>query len=917
MKKARLNTRVWRKANVLASVIGVTNLRYVIGMSVFVAIAPVMVQASAQAAQLTNWQFDPATQRLEVNVPGGTSPRYFLLGQPARIVLDLPNTSVGNVPEQRTYSGLVRQIRVGQFEPGLTRIVIELSPDAVLAPQQVELEQLSADNPSGDRWALRPVFANAQQPPPPPIEADTPGADDAPGDLLSESPPTATSLPLVLPDNSEDSETAMGEVSNDELTNNELSDDEVSNNEPSTDELTNNEPSDDELSTNELSTDEVSTNELSTNELSTNELSTNELSTNELSTNELSNNELSSNDLSTDELSSNDLSTDELSTDEVSNNELSSNDLSTDELSTDELTNNELSTNELSDDELSTDELSNNELSNNEPSDDELSNNELSPNDLSTDELSTDELTNNEPSTDEPSDDEVSSDELSNIEVVSEPPSVPDNTPSVSDELPRDTQADSLTEDAEPLETSPEETQPRSISTASDLEDLAAELNSSTNLVIAPLPPLEPGATEIPIDETPIIPGSPDLEQSTLANNEAVDSAQRTDNESREPDDASLPMPVAPVAEDEIIESEIAESEITESEITESEIAENEIAENEIIESEIAEDEITESEIAENEIAEDEITESEITESEIIESEITESEIAENEIAEDEITEDEITEDSESSAIILPEPFPVAEVEIPDRALDEDAIAEGTVAERSVISEPEPIAPPSTTAPSELPPASADTDEQPVTVSVPAPEGVSVIPNSEAIATIRDQVIPDESSDRSESTPLLANQVSIARNLITIIDFGEPLLSSRASGDPPDSQSPRADVDEAIVAANSDVLLPSGTQLPLRYPRTSAQVLVSNPPRQEVLLVNQTIRDSAGRVVVPEGSQVLGRFEAAPDGFRFVTQAIRLNNRNIRLIAQSESLSSRLGDAAIALQPNQIVEIRLIEPVSR
>jgi hypothetical protein len=108
----------------------------------------------AQAATLTNWQFDPNTRELWVTVPEGTTPRYFLLAEPPRIVLDLPNTQVGGVPEQQTFDGTVRQIRVGQFQPGLTRIVIELAANAEFAPGQVELRQ------EGDRWLLRPLLTD-------------------------------------------------------------------------------------------------------------------------------------------------------------------------------------------------------------------------------------------------------------------------------------------------------------------------------------------------------------------------------------------------------------------------------------------------------------------------------------------------------------------------------------------------------------------------------------------------------------------------------------------------------------------------------------------------------------------------------------------------------------------------------------
>jgi hypothetical protein len=167
------------------------------------AIAPLFAIAPAEAATLTNWQFDPNTRELRVTVPEGTTPRYFLLAEPPRIVLDLPNTQIGAVSEQQTFNGAVRQIRVGQFQPGLTRIVIELVTDAEFAPGQVELRQ------EGDRWILRPLLtdraapdvatAPAQPPQPDPsqpeVEAvETEATEVIPETLLPESTAIAPSL---------------------------------------------------------------------------------------------------------------------------------------------------------------------------------------------------------------------------------------------------------------------------------------------------------------------------------------------------------------------------------------------------------------------------------------------------------------------------------------------------------------------------------------------------------------------------------------------------------------------------------------------------------------------------------------------------------------------------------------------------
>ena len=118
---------------------------------------------SVQAASLTNWSFDPTANQLEITVKDGTTPRYFLMAQPARIVVDLPDTAVGDVSAQKNYSGAVRQIRVSQFEPGLTRIVMEISPGVSLASGQVKLQKIgdAAARSGNARWVLQPLITKA------------------------------------------------------------------------------------------------------------------------------------------------------------------------------------------------------------------------------------------------------------------------------------------------------------------------------------------------------------------------------------------------------------------------------------------------------------------------------------------------------------------------------------------------------------------------------------------------------------------------------------------------------------------------------------------------------------------------------------------------------------------------------------
>ncbi|MGK7891960.1 MAG: AMIN domain-containing protein [Leptolyngbyaceae cyanobacterium] len=169
-----------------------------------------LIPTLAWAAQLTRWTFNPNTRRLELVVPGGTTPQYFLLAQPPRIVVDLPNTQIGNVPELSTYAGRVRSVRVGQFQPNLTRIVIELAPDVVFAPGHLEMRSsgpiananLNANSLVAETWFIRPLLEGDTMLPPPivnPRAAEEPSIPTPPVDL-SEPPDRSAPPPTTVPD---------------------------------------------------------------------------------------------------------------------------------------------------------------------------------------------------------------------------------------------------------------------------------------------------------------------------------------------------------------------------------------------------------------------------------------------------------------------------------------------------------------------------------------------------------------------------------------------------------------------------------------------------------------------------------------------------------------------------------------------
>jgi hypothetical protein len=114
------------------------------------------VTPAAIAAEIRYWEYDPYTNELQITSMG--QPQYFILDDPPRIVIDIPNSNFGTNSIEESYSGLVRTIRVSQFKPGQTRIVMDLDPQISLNPEQVQLQPLG----QGNRWVLRPELTVAQ-----------------------------------------------------------------------------------------------------------------------------------------------------------------------------------------------------------------------------------------------------------------------------------------------------------------------------------------------------------------------------------------------------------------------------------------------------------------------------------------------------------------------------------------------------------------------------------------------------------------------------------------------------------------------------------------------------------------------------------------------------------------------------------
>ena len=122
------------------------------------ALSALVISAPVQAATLQYWWFDAEANRLVFTTDAGVQPRAQMLFNPARIVVDLPNTRLGSSPrEQRVGSG-VREVRVGQFDQQTTRLVIELDEGYAVDPQTVRVQGVR-DN----QWTIQLPEPHRQQ----------------------------------------------------------------------------------------------------------------------------------------------------------------------------------------------------------------------------------------------------------------------------------------------------------------------------------------------------------------------------------------------------------------------------------------------------------------------------------------------------------------------------------------------------------------------------------------------------------------------------------------------------------------------------------------------------------------------------------------------------------------------------------
>ena len=96
---------------------------------------------AAAAAKLEEWGFDVNRVQINFTTSGAVQPRSQLIANPTRLTIDLPGITLGYpaVNRQILAAG-IESVRVGQFDPQTTRLVVELSPGYTLNPDKVKFQ---------------------------------------------------------------------------------------------------------------------------------------------------------------------------------------------------------------------------------------------------------------------------------------------------------------------------------------------------------------------------------------------------------------------------------------------------------------------------------------------------------------------------------------------------------------------------------------------------------------------------------------------------------------------------------------------------------------------------------------------------------------------------------------------------------
>lgn len=104
----------------------------------------------AQANRLETFVYDLTDSKIEFSLQNDIEPKGTVISNPTRIVIDLPGIVYQGPTVRRRVGRGVQAVRVGQVDANTTRMVVELSPEVTLNPQDLRLKSRQPG-----RWTMQ------------------------------------------------------------------------------------------------------------------------------------------------------------------------------------------------------------------------------------------------------------------------------------------------------------------------------------------------------------------------------------------------------------------------------------------------------------------------------------------------------------------------------------------------------------------------------------------------------------------------------------------------------------------------------------------------------------------------------------------------------------------------------------------
>jgi beta-lactamase class A len=113
-------------------------------------VSAVLLTQPAKADSLVSWNFNANQNQLSFSTDEGVQPQVQLIGNPTRLVIDLPGIMLRRPKIDQSVGQAIQAIRLGQFDTNTTRMVIELAPGYKLDPTKVLVR-----GESSTRWSVQ------------------------------------------------------------------------------------------------------------------------------------------------------------------------------------------------------------------------------------------------------------------------------------------------------------------------------------------------------------------------------------------------------------------------------------------------------------------------------------------------------------------------------------------------------------------------------------------------------------------------------------------------------------------------------------------------------------------------------------------------------------------------------------------